>query len=190
MAQAVDRIDARNDRLWLWLGAVTVLALALRIAGAQGALWLDEAWSAKLAHDAGTPLGVFLSINHDNNHHLNSLWLQLVGPGAPAPLARALSIVTGTLAVPVAALVLAPRGPRAAVTAALLFAVSPILVTLGSEARGYAPMTLALLSAVLMTDRRLRRGDAYRPARGLTLAFVLGLLSQLTKLIGILAVPR
>src|SRR5690349_4887510 len=94
----------RADRRYWWLlGAIVLLGLALRIAGAQGALWLDEAWSAKQAHDAGTPIAVFLNINHDNNHHLNSLWLLLVGFDAPPPLARALSIATGTAAILVAA---------------------------------------------------------------------------------------
>src|SRR5687767_12981840 len=94
----------RDDRRYGWLlGAIVLLGLALRIAAAHGALWLDEAWSAKQAHDAGTPLGVFLSINHDNNHHLNSLWLQFIGLGADPLLARAPAILAGTLAIYVAA---------------------------------------------------------------------------------------
>src|SRR3954471_19649405 len=100
----------RGDRQYWWLlGAFILLGLALRVARAQGALWLDEGWWSKQAHDAGTPLGVFLNINHDNNHHLNSLWMQLVGFDAPPLLARALSIVTGTAAILVAALIGARR---------------------------------------------------------------------------------
>ena len=38
---------------------------------------------------------VFLRINHDNNHHLYSLWLQAIGPGAPPMLARAPAILPG-----------------------------------------------------------------------------------------------
>ena len=75
-------------------------------------------------------------------------------------LARALSIVTGTLAIVVAALIAAPRGRVACSSPRWLFAVSPILVTLGSEARGYAPMTLALLVAILIVDRQLAGSDA------------------------------
>lgn len=177
-----------NRRLPWALGAIVLLGLALRIAGAQGALWLDEAWSAVLAHDAGTPIGVFLNINHDNNHHLNSLWLQFVGFGAEPVLARALSIVTGTAAVWVAWAIGARSSVGLGLLTAALFAISPILVTLGSEARGYAPMTLALLIAILLVDRQLA-GDAERsPATALALCFFLGALSQLTMFFGFCAV--
>jgi uncharacterized membrane protein len=181
--------EAGADRRYWWLlGAIVLLGLALRIAGAQGALWLDEAWSAKQAHDAGTPLAVFLNINHDNNHHLNSLWLQFVGFDAPPMLARALSIVTGTLAILVAAMIGARRGLALGLITALLFAVSPALVTLGSEARGYAPMSLALLIAILLVDRWLA-GEAERsPGTALALCFFLGAFSQLTMVFGFLAI--
>ena len=179
---------AGDRRFWGLLGAVVALGLALRVAGAQGSLWLDEAWSAVLAHEAGTPLGVFLRINHDNNHHINSLWLQLVGLGAEPLLARALSIATGTAGIAVAGLIGRRRDPLAGLVAAAMFALSPLLVTLGSEARGYAPMALALLVAVLLVDRWLA-GEAKRsPATALALCFLLGALSQLTILFGFCAV--
>ncbi|MET0308738.1 MAG: hypothetical protein ABW023_08535 [Sphingomonas sp.] len=183
-------MEARGgDRHWWWLlGALVALGFALRLAGAQGALWLDEAWSAVLAHDAGTPLGIFLNINHDNNHHLNSLWMQFAGFGAPPPLVRALSILTGSVAILVAGLIGRRRSPILGLVTATLFAFSPILVTLGSEARGYAPMTLALLTAILLTDRWLE-GDAERsPATALALCFFLGALSQLTMFFGFCAI--
>lgn len=170
------------------LAAIVVLGLALRIAAATGGLWLDEAWSAELAHQAGTPLGVFLNINHDNNHHLNSLWLQFVGYDAAPVLQRALSIVMGTIAIPVAAEIFRPRDHRIALIAALLFAISPMLVTMGSEARGYAGMTLALLVAVLLIDRWLIDTRGERTRIRLALCFALGALSQLTMLFGCVAV--
>ena len=92
------------------LGAITLIALMLRIAAARGGLWLDEAWSAVFAREVATPLGVFLSVNHDNNHHLNTLWLQLVGWGAPPMVQRGLSIECGAAAVPLAAAILKPFG--------------------------------------------------------------------------------
>jgi hypothetical protein len=181
-------VERADRRTWWLLGAIVVLGLALRVAGAQGALWLDEAWSAKQAHDAGTPLAIFLSINHDNNHHLNSLWLLLVGFDAPPPLARALSIVTGTLAIVVAAMIGARRSLALGLITALLFAVSPALVTLGSEARGYAPMSLALLMAILLVDRWLA-GEAERsPALALAICFFLGAFSQLIMFFGFCAI--
>jgi hypothetical protein len=172
---------------FLLLAAITALGLALRIAAARGGLWLDEAWSAIYARDSVTPLGVFLNVNHDNSHHLNTLWLQLVGPGAPPLLQRALAIATGTAAIPVAALIGARRGAATALATALLFATAPLLVTYGAEARGYAPMVLALLVAILRVDRWLDSPDTPPPATALALAALFGMLSQLTFVFGLLA---
>lgn len=169
------------------LCSVVLLGLALRIASARGGLWLDEAWSAEFAREAGTPLGVFLNINHDNNHHLNSLWMQFVGFGAPPLLQRALSIVSGTIAIFVAAGIVRPRGPTIALVAALLFAVSPMMVTMGSEARGYAPMALALLAAILLVARWLPGQSGERVRLRLALCFALGALSQMTMVFGCVA---
>ena len=174
-------------RLWIVIAAITALGLVLRLLAAQGALWLDEAWSAMAAHDVGTPLGVFLEINHDNNHHLNTLWLQLVGLDAPPMLQRALSTLTGTLAIPMAALIAARQGKVAALIAALLFAVSPLLVTYGAEARGYAPMMLMLLVTVWLIAKWLDNTDARVPAIPVFVAVLLGMFSQLTMAFGLAA---
>jgi uncharacterized membrane protein len=181
-------VGAMTARSYRWaLAAILLLGLTLRVAAAQGALWLDEAWSAVLAHEAGTPLGVFVQINHDNNHHLNSLWLQLVGLGAPPLLARTPAILAGTATIYVAALLGARRGQTAGLVTALLFAISPMLVTLGSEARGYAPMALALLVALRLADKWLAGESERSPATALALCFLLGALSQLTMIFGFCA---
>lgn len=177
----------RIDKNWLAIALITAIGLALRLFAAQGALWLDEAWSATAAHDVGTPLAVFLEINHDNNHHLNTLWLQLVGLDAPPMLQRGLSILTGTLAIPVAAMIAARQGKAAAVVAALLFAVSPLLVTYGAEARGYAPMVLMMLVTVLLVATWLDDTSARVPAIPIGLAVLLGMFSQLTMVFGLAA---
>ncbi len=182
--------EARSSdrRYQALLALVVATGLGLRVAGAQGGLWLDEAWSAVLAHDVGTQLGIFVGINHDNNHHLNSLWMQFMGLGAPSPLLRGLSIVTGTAAILVAERIGARRSPMVALVTAALFAVSPIFVTFGSEARGYAPMVLALLFAILLVDRWLAGESERSPATALTLCFFLGALAQLTILFGFCAI--
>lgn len=161
--------------------AATLVALAVRIAAARGGLWLDEAWSAVFAREAGTAIGA-LRIGHDNNHILNTWWLQLVGWGASPIAMRGLSIACGSAVVPVAALIARRAGPRAAALAAWLFALSPVLVTYGSEARGYAPMLLALLTAILLVGRSLDAPDAPRPAIGIALSLFVGTLAQLTML--------
>src|SRR3954453_8303311 len=131
-------VAERQSRLW-WaaVGAATLAGLALRIAAAQGGLWTDEAWSVIYAAQARNAAGVFLRINHDNNHHLNSLWLQAVGMGAPPWLARLPALFPWTANVVVAALLARGTSRTAGIVAAFLFALSPAMVTLGSEARGY-----------------------------------------------------
>jgi hypothetical protein len=168
------------QRATIWIVIVALVGLVLRVSAADGALWLDEAWSATLAHDAATPLGVFVQINHDNNHHLNSLWLQTVGLGAPPIVARALSIAAGTLAIVMAGLIGLRRGPIAGLATAFLFALSPVLVTLGSEARGYAPMVLMVLVSAWYIDRYLADEESADRPVTLAVCFFVGALFQLT----------
>jgi hypothetical protein len=170
-----------GERLW-WaaVGAIALAGLALRFIAAHGGLWTDEAWSVIYAAQARDAAGVFLRINHDNNHHLVSLWLQAIGPDASPLLARVPSILGGGVSI-IAAAVLAGRRSRAAgVVAALLFAVAPMFVDFGSEARGYAMMLLAaLLTLVLVSDAV--EGRAGRGARWWLAALTLfGMLSHLT----------
>jgi hypothetical protein len=173
--------EGRNLRLW-WLAvaAIALTGLALRVVAARGGLWTDEAWSVIYAAQARDPIGVFLRINHDNNHHLNSLWLQAIGPAALPMLARVPSIVAGTLCVVVAALFGRRRSPAAGIVAALLFAIAPILLAFGSEARGYAMMLLAMLAMLLMVGDAIN-GHPERGAPGwLALIAVVGMFSHLT----------
>lgn len=174
-------------RAWLALVVIMAAALALRVMMAQGGLWLDEAWSALFAREAETPLGVFLSIHHDNNHHLNSLWMQAVGIDAAPAVQRALSIAAGTLSVGVAAAIGLRRDLPTAIAAALLFALSPILVTYGAEARGYAPMALAILVGVLIVDS-WSDSDRPPPRLALALCFAVAVLAQLTALFALVTI--
>ncbi len=175
--QATDRPRG----VWWWaVGATALAGLALRIAAAHGGLWTDEAWSVIYAAQARDPLGVFLRINHDNNHHLYSLWLQAIGPAAAPMLARAPAILAGSTCVVVAAMLIARRSRTAGIVAALLFAVTPALVAFGSEARGYSMMLLAALTMLLLVSDAL---DG-RPAPGanwwLAAIALLGMLSHMT----------
>lgn len=163
-----------------WAGlAVCVLAGgALRLWAGAGGIWLDEAWSAVYAHDARTVMGVFASIHHDNNHHLNTLWLQLVGIGAPPLAMRALSIAASMASIAVAGAIGARRGAWPGFVTALLFAVSPFMVLYGSEARGYAPAMLAILVLIWLLGRWLDEGRAPAPAAMIAVA-ALGALAHL-----------
>ncbi|MEP6786406.1 MAG: hypothetical protein ABI898_11785 [Sphingomonadales bacterium] len=161
-----------NTRLvpTILLVLVLILALGLRLLDAGGTLWVDEAWSVVNAGRVAPFTGIFLDINHDNNHHLNSLWIQLIGPEG-SPLAyRALSIATSVATVAVAAMIAGRHSRIAALTTALLFAVAPMFVIVGSEARGYAPMLLMTLFAVAVTDRWI--ADPSRPMPRALLAVI------------------
>ena len=176
----MERTQSRE--LWWWpaVGAIALAGLALRVLSARGGLWTDEAWSVIYAAQARDAAGVFLRINHDNNHHLYSLWLQAIGPAASPLLARAPAIVAGSASIIAAALLGSRRSAAAGVVAALLFAVAPIFVDLGSEARGYAMMLLAALLTLLLV------GDAVdgRPCRGacwwLAALAIFGMFSHMT----------
>ncbi|MHA6722980.1 hypothetical protein [Sphingomonas sp. RS2018] len=176
----------RPSLFHLALTGIVLAGLTLRLLAAQGALWLDEAWSASFARDVGTPLGVFTAINHDNNHHLNTLWLQLVGFDAAPVVQRALSVACGTASIAIAAML--GRARRAALVTAALFALSPILVAYGSEARGYAPMVLALLALIATADRWLADPSRPFPVLGVMALCVIGVLAQMTFVFAIPAV--
>jgi hypothetical protein len=169
-------------QLWWWAAVIAIAfaGFALRVVAAHGALWTDEAWSVIYAAQARDPLGVFVRINHDNNHHLYSLWLQAIGIDASPLLARTPAIVAGSLAIVVAALLVGRRSRMGGIVAAVFFAFSPTMLVFGSEARGYAMMLLAALTMLLLVGEAL---DA-RPVRGMRwwlAAFAtLGMLSHLT----------
>ena len=175
-------MQSKQDRKlwWIAVGAITLAGLALRVIAARGGLWTDEAWSVIYAAQARDAAGVFLRINHDNNHHLMSLWLQLVGPNASPLLDRAPAILAGSVCIIVAALLARRRSPLGGIVAALLFAVSPIFVVYGSEARGYAMMLLAALLTLLIVcdalDDRPLKGAAW----WLAALALFGMLSHMT----------
>lgn len=170
---------------WVWIAGIALAGLVLRCMAARGGLWLDEAWSAVFAQEVATPAGVLFQINHDNNHHLNTLWLQLVGPDAPPLLQRALSIASGTTTIVMAASIAARRGPAPAICAAVAFCIAPFLFTYGAEARGYAPMLLAWVCAIGIADRWLADPTASKPATALAIAALLGCLAQATMVFGL-----
>lgn len=158
--------------------ACSLVALALRIRCAHGDLWLDEIWSLHWAARAGSFLGVFTNVHVDNNHYLYTAYLRLLDECSPPLLVRLPSVLAGTAAVVLAGLVVRDAGVAAVVAAGVLTAVSPLLVVLSSEARGYALAFLFALLGCLLVERRAlsSRGGAW--AFGLTM--LCGLLAHLT----------
>ena len=143
----------------LALGAIVVLAAALRFAGLDTqSFWLDEAFTRLLVRE---DLGEMLDNLPDSEstpplyYVLVWMWAKLFGSGEAG--LRSLSAVFGTATVPVAYLVGREIASRSAgLVLALLTAVSPFLVWYSQEARAYALAILLVALSVLFTSRAAR----------------------------------
>ncbi len=142
----------------LALAGVLLLALAIRVAGLDTrSLWYDEGYSVMLAqHDPGRIIAQTASLDFNTPLHylILHVWTRLAGMSEFS--ARLVSVFAGVitvaLAVPLAALPARRRSrqPSARLAAALLMALSPMLVSLAQEARMYA--LLACLSTLCVAQ--------------------------------------
>jgi hypothetical protein len=133
--------------------AIMAAALILRILAARGELWLDELWSLKLIDEVEARHDLLWGLAVDNNHYLNTLYLYLVGSGAPVLVQRGLSILLGTATVLVAGVAMRRSGTAGMLCAMALFAFTYPMVNYGSEARGYAGLILMTLVAITLVER-------------------------------------
>jgi 4-amino-4-deoxy-L-arabinose transferase-like glycosyltransferase len=140
--------------------------------------WIDEKISVDIA-SAAAPDQVVRNVIEDERrppaYHL-SLWLWLTATGGHERMARLHSALWAILAVP-AAYQLARRvsSGKAAVCAALLAALSPILIAFGQTVRYYTMVaTLGALSYILFLDVMRRQ-----PGRKPWLAYALATLALL-----------
>jgi len=172
MSTAISGTQGRWSRAWILL--VVLLAFGLRLyAIDRQDIWGDEAFSIWLSSQ---PLGQVVAGGADTHPPLYPfalyVWLHLAGS---TPLAvRALSALIGTLTVPVV-FVLGRRafGRPVGLLAALLAAVSPVLVYYAQETRMYGLVTL-LAAAPVYWAARILEGE--RP-RGAWLAYFLATLA-------------
>jgi hypothetical protein len=144
------------DASWPWLiGSIVIIAAAARILSATGELWLDEIWSIRLAHLAAGATGVFTGIHIDNNHHLNTLYLQhLPELGGPWITYRVHALVASVATVIFAAAIGRRAGAATSATATLLTGGSFLLTLYGSEARGYALAVCFSFAAIVAGETR------------------------------------
>ena len=128
--------------------AVVALAALIRLAATWNDLWLDEIWTFTLIANLDSPLGI-LTVHHDNNHVLNTLFLYLLRPIGWDWLYRLPALVAGVAIVVLGARVAwlgDPTSPSTddaspelrALAAALVLGVSHPLIQYASEARGYS----------------------------------------------------
>ena len=121
-----------------------------------------------------SPLEVFTSLHHDNNHYLYTWFLQILGTDQPWAVYRLPSVLAGIGAVFVAGLIGGRGGRAEATTGMLLVALSYLQIYYASEARGYGcAIFFALLSFWLLS----RSLQAVRPLNDL--AFALAAILQL-----------
>ncbi len=141
------------------LGVVFLLSAALRVAASSGDLWLDEIMSLNAARGCQNILQIF-SLNHDNNHLLNSVWLFLLSGVDNPMLLRGFSLLSGfgTLFLLLTWPETRTRGAEGGspltdtfdierVLRMLMIGASYPLVLYDSEARGYATMMFGGLLA-------------------------------------------
>lgn len=144
--------------------AIVLMAVAIggivRLAAARGELWLDEVWSLTMVRGLQSVTEVFTRLRIDNNHHLNSVWLFLVPEGSALIAYRLWGVVCGTAALCTAAAMSAPRGRGPLLGAVLCCGSSYLLVHYSSEARGYAPLMLFVLSAWWTRQKARATGSA------------------------------
>ncbi|HUR87209.1 MAG TPA: glycosyltransferase family 39 protein [Solirubrobacteraceae bacterium] len=147
------------------IALVCVAGAALRFATLDGqSLWFDEAVTAQLLR---MNLPDMLSAIPDSEstpplyYVLGWLWSQVAGTGEVG--LRSLTALLGTATIPVVwALARRLGGDRAALAAAALTAVNPMLVWFSQEARAYALLGLVAAAAALLWLRALEQP---RPAR-------------------------
>jgi hypothetical protein len=164
-----------------------LLALLVRLPPCFGDLWLDEIWSLLAARELRSPLGAFTELESSNNHPLNTLFLQLVGPSEAPLVLRLHSLAAGVGAVALAWLAGRRGGAAEGLLAALLTACSYLLIHFSSEARGYA-LAVFFAFAALLAARRFAEAPSWSRAALLWLCTALGFLSHLTFLYAFLAV--
>jgi Predicted membrane protein len=165
--------------------AALIVGVLFRLHGAVTDLWFDEIWSLSLIENLPSPLGVF-TIRHDNNHLLNSLWLYIVGPDAPALAYRAVALLASLVLLGIAASAwpllgrpVEAKSGKPNLFFLVLVALSPQLTLLGTEARGYSVALCAGVAILTVLARSEIQPSTRAPWVVAGLA-VLGLLSHLS----------
>jgi len=152
--------------------AARVFTLAVR------PLWADEIFTLTLAKKSIPEILAALGVDSGPPLHYLAAHL-LLAPFGPLPgradvLVRILSLVASLLHLPLLAVVARRLGrPALGLTAAALFAISPLAVAYAAEGRAYA---LASLFVLLAFERALalREAPRLRVAAGLSLAAAIG----------------
>ena len=164
----------------LTLLSLVGLGAVLRVCGSLDEFYLDEIWSLRTVLGVSSPVDLLTQPHHDNLHILNSLFLWLVQDGRNWVLYRSLSVASSIGLLLLAATWARPHLLAPVVPAVALLSCSYPLIVYGSEARGYAPATLAGLAALVLVDRIGESGRDRRTLLMLWGTLFLGMLSHLS----------
>ena len=132
----------------------------VRVLAANNNLWVDEVFTLQLLSERVHSFSeVFTNLRYDNNHHLCSLWMWLVGQNA-SPLVYRLPSILGSIGTIVLAGLIGLRQSRlVAYIAVILTSWSYLLVHYGTEARGYSLVIFFALLAWYALQQFEDRGD-------------------------------
>jgi Dolichyl-phosphate-mannose-protein mannosyltransferase len=166
-------------RTWLALAAILVVSAVARLAGLFTDLWLDEIWSVSAARQMTSVLDVFRAFPWDNNHHLNTLLLYILGDQSHWEVYRIPAFVAGVGSVVIAWFDGRKDSPERAAVASVLVGGSYLLIHFSSEARGYSLAVFFVLAAWYYLQR-FAQSPNWRHAAPFWACAILAVLSQLT----------
>lgn len=159
------RLDlARLTERRRWITAIALIVTAgavIRCLAVIDDFWLDEIWSLTMAMNASSVWEI-LQTAHDNNHHLNTLFLYLLGPRDGWIPYRWLSLVCGMGTIILGLLLGLRRGRLVALTTGLLLSLSFFMIVYSTEARGYSPAGFFALLCFLVLEKALERETCVR----------------------------
>jgi len=177
--EAHDQEDLRVPA-W-WIAGLTLVALALRLAGLDGGLWIDEIYS--LLGSFRPPLAqIVTEFPGDNQHPLYSVLahVSLTLFGESAWSVRLPAVLFGVASVPLLyALGARVASRREGLLAAALLTVSYHHIWFSQNARGYSALAFFAMLATLLLLRGLERRSA-GPYLGYAIAASLGAYTHLT----------
>ena len=135
--------------------------MLLRCFGAMGELWLDEVWTIRAVRQLSS-FGEVLTWNSDNNHLLNSFWIELI-PFNDSFSVRLFSLAASAFLLVLPAIRTKDTNGKEALFCLFLVSLSYPFVVYGSEARGYSLMLAALAGAYfsLMHLTKEDTGDSF-----------------------------
>ncbi len=177
---AVERFEARSARRLDWIAAGAVL---LGLLGRFSIAWRsylnpDEAWHSLLANASG--LVALWAESARSTHPPGLIFIVhfLKRFGTSEPLLRSVSVLAGAAAAWFVYRWLSARGDRAgAVSAAVMLALSPMLMGLHAQVRGYALATALAAASLWLLETAVARDSALRLA-GYALLAALAVLTE------------